>query len=163
MVFLVTLMLGELEAGRVCSVYFNQITAGRRNMSRPQPTAIIGLWAISSTGSSPQPPLVTYNLRVYYCRTYYIAVCGGLEGDSEGHVLWGTTSRDICGLVCPSHTSEREGKGYCVKGGWREGEDRVKKRVRRSVNPLTVPASLRLVKKPNLEFFSKLKKRRFFK
>ena len=50
-----------------------------------------------------------------------------------------------------------------MKGGWREGEDRVKKRVRRSVNPLTVPASLRLVKKPNLEFFSKLKKRRFFK
>jgi len=63
------------------------------NHSRPaehvtaQPTAIIGLWAISSTGSSPQPPLVTYNLCVYYCRTYYMAVCGGWEGDSEGHVL----------------------------------------------------------------------------
>jgi hypothetical protein len=24
---------------------------------------------------------------VYYCRTYYEAVCAGGEGDSEGHVL----------------------------------------------------------------------------
>ena len=34
----------------------------------------------------------------------------------------------MCGLVCPSRTSEREGEGYCVKGvkgGWREGEERV--------------------------------------
>ncbi len=45
----------------------------------------------------------------------------------------------MCGLVCPSRTSEREGKGYCVKGGWREGEERVKERVRRSVNPITNP------------------------
>ena len=30
-------------------------------------------------------------------------------------------------------SSEREGKGYCMKGGWREGEERVKERVRRSV------------------------------
>ena len=28
-----------------------------------------------------------------------------------------TTSRGLCGLVCPSRTSERGGKGYCVKGG----------------------------------------------
>ena len=27
----------------------------------------------------------------------------------------------MCALVCPSRTSEREGEGYCVKGGWREG------------------------------------------
>ena len=39
------------------------------------------------------------------------------------------------GLVCLSHTSEREGEGYCVKGGWREGEERV----RRSVNPIPNP------------------------
>jgi hypothetical protein len=26
--------------------------------------------------------------------------------------------------------------GYCVKGGWREEEERVKERVRRSVNPI---------------------------
>jgi hypothetical protein len=42
-------------------------------------------------------------------------------------------------VVCPSRTSEREGKGYCVKGGWREGEERVKERVRRSVNPVPNP------------------------
>ena len=41
----------------------------------------------------------------------------------------------MCGLVCPSRTSEREEKGYCVKGGWREGEERV----RRSVNPIPKP------------------------
>ena len=41
----------------------------------------------------------------------------------------------MCGLVCPSRTSEREGEGYCVKGGWREGEERV----RRSVHPVPNP------------------------
>ena len=41
--------------------------------------------------------------------------------------------------VCPSRTSEREGKGYCVKGGWREGEERVKERVRRSENRIPNP------------------------
>ena len=34
-----------------------------------------------------------------------------------------TTSRGLCGLVCPSRTSERGGEGYCVKeGGGEEGE-----------------------------------------
>ena len=37
------------------------------------------------------------------------------EGDSGGHVLRETTSRGLCGLVCPSRTSERGGKGDCVK------------------------------------------------
>jgi hypothetical protein len=32
----------------------------------------------------------------------------------------GTTSRGMRGLVCPSRTSERGGKGFCVKEGWRE-------------------------------------------
>jgi hypothetical protein len=36
----------------------------------------------------------------------------------------------MCGLVCPSRTSEREGKGYCVKGGWPEEGERVKERAR---------------------------------
>jgi hypothetical protein len=40
-----------------------------------------------------------------------------------GHVLRETTSRGLCGLVCPSHTSEREGEGDCVKeGGGGEGK-----------------------------------------
>jgi hypothetical protein len=32
------------------------------------------------------------------------------EGDSRGHVLRETTSRGLCGLVCPSRTSERRGE-----------------------------------------------------
>jgi hypothetical protein len=38
-------------------------------------------------------------------------------------VLRETTSRGLCGLVCPSRTSERGGEGSCVKeGGGGEGE-----------------------------------------
>ncbi len=59
---------------------------------------------------------------VYFCRTYYkaVGVCGG---DIGGHVLRETTSRGLCGLVCPSRTNEREGEGDCVKeGGGGEGK-----------------------------------------
>jgi hypothetical protein len=42
---------------------------------------------------------------------------------SGGHVLRKTRSRGLCGLVCPSRTSERGGEGNCVKeGGGGEGE-----------------------------------------
>jgi hypothetical protein len=59
---------------------------------------------------------------VYYCSTYYKAVCNGGE-DSGGHVLRETTSRGLCGLVCTSRTSERGGERVCVKeGGGEEGE-----------------------------------------
>jgi hypothetical protein len=44
-------------------------------------------------------------------------------GDMGGHVLRETTSRGLCGLGCPSRTSERGGEGYCVKeGGGGEGK-----------------------------------------
>ncbi len=47
----------------------------------------------------------------------------GEGGDIGGHVLRETTSRGLCGLVCPSRTSERGGEGDCVKeGGGREGK-----------------------------------------
>jgi hypothetical protein len=61
---------------------------------------------------------------VYYCSTYYKAVRVGGAGNNGGHVLRPeTTSRGLCGLVCPSRTSERGGEGYCVKeGGGEEGE-----------------------------------------
>ena len=59
--------------------------------------------------------------------------------DDEGRVLRETTSRGMCGLVCPSRTSEREGKGYCVKGGWREEGELVKERARRSVTVNEIP------------------------
>ena len=39
------------------------------------------------------------------------------KGDSGGHVLREMTSRGLCGLVCPSRTSERRGEGDCVKEG----------------------------------------------
>jgi hypothetical protein len=44
-----------------------------------------------------------------------VCVCGG--GDMEGHVLRETTSRGLCGLGCPSRTSERGGEGDYVKEG----------------------------------------------
>jgi hypothetical protein len=47
----------------------------------------------------------------------------GGGGDMGGHVLRETTSRGLCGLVCPSRTSERGGEGDCVKeGGGEEGK-----------------------------------------
>ena len=62
------------------------------------------------------------NIRVcvYYCSTKLFAWGGG---DIGGHVLRETTSRGLCGLVCPSRTSERGGEGDCVEeGGGREGK-----------------------------------------
>jgi hypothetical protein len=45
------------------------------------------------------------------------------QGDSGGQVLRETKSRGLCGLVCPSRTSELGGEGDCVKeGGEEEGE-----------------------------------------
>ena len=52
-------------------------------------------------------------------------LCAWGEEDSGGHVLRETTSRGLCGLVCPLHTSERGGEGDCVKeGGGEEGSAR---------------------------------------
>ena len=49
----------------------------------------------------------------------------GEGGDIGGHVLRETTSRGLCGLVCPSRTSERGGERDCVKeGGGGEGSAR---------------------------------------
>ena len=46
------------------------------------------------------------------------------EGDSGGHVLRETTGRSLCGLVCPSSTSEHGGEGDCVKEGEEKGSAR---------------------------------------
>jgi hypothetical protein len=45
-------------------------------------------------------------------------------------VLRGTTSLGLCGLFCPSRTSERGGEGYCVKGGGGEEGERERDRAR---------------------------------
>jgi hypothetical protein len=39
------------------------------------------------------------------------------EGDSGGHVLRETTSRGLCGLVCPSRIGTREEPGTSTQGG----------------------------------------------
>jgi hypothetical protein len=86
-----------------------------------------------------------------FITVYYKAVCEGrgafgnrtqnsrVDGARPNHQPIGRSDPNhqgiLCGLVCPSRTSEREGEGYCVKGGWREGEERV----RRSVNPIPNP------------------------
>jgi hypothetical protein len=49
----------------------------------------------------------------------------GGGGDMGGHVLRETTSRGLCGLVCPSRTSERGGEGDCVKEGGEEIEGEI--------------------------------------
>ena len=67
------------------------------------------------------------------------------EGDSGGHVLRETTSRGLCGLVCPSRTSGRGGEGYCVKeGGGGEGE-RERERELSGAATMTQPSTLRLI------------------
>jgi hypothetical protein len=55
---------------------------------------------------------------------YLLQSCSrGGGGNNGGHVLRETTSRGLCGLVCPSRTSEHGAEGYCVKeGGGEEGE-----------------------------------------
>jgi hypothetical protein len=45
-------------------------------------------------------------------------------------VLRETTSLSLCGLVCPSHTSEHGGEGDCVKGGGGEEGERERERAR---------------------------------
>jgi hypothetical protein len=53
--------------------------------------------------------------------TYYKAVRVGGRGNNGGHVLRETTSRGLCGLVCPSRNSERGGGILCER---RRGERR---------------------------------------
>ncbi len=56
-----------------------------------------GIW------SPPRAGLCcSLNVCVYYCSTYYKAVRVGEGGEGGGHVLRETTSRGLCGLVCPS-------------------------------------------------------------
>jgi hypothetical protein len=73
----------------------------------------------------------------YYLHTIITAVPitklfagGGGGGNSGGHVLRETTSRGLCGLLCPSRTSERGGEGDCVKGGGGEKGERERERAR---------------------------------
>ena len=59
-------------------------------------------------------------VRVFITAVPIIKLFAWEEGDSGGHVLRETTSRDLCGLICPSRAGERGGEGDCVKEGGEE-------------------------------------------
>jgi hypothetical protein len=70
----------------------------------------------------------------------------GGGGDMGGHVLRETTSRGLCGLGCPSRTSERGGKGDCVKeGGGGEGRREVREGACIGAATILQPWTLRLI------------------
>ncbi len=52
---------------------------------------------------------------------------GGGKLVEDIHVLRETTSRALCGLVCPSRTSERGGEGDGLKEEGREEGERERK------------------------------------
>jgi hypothetical protein len=74
-------------------------------------------------GNQPQRDVV-FNVCVFITAGPGTKLCAwGGEGEMGGHVLRETTSRGLCGLGCPSRTSERGGEGDCVKeGGGGEGK-----------------------------------------
>jgi hypothetical protein len=93
---------------------------GQRSCRRGSAVKIF--WALPRR---PGPPSLDGNhVCVYYSAAVPITkLFAWGEGDSGGHVLRETTSRGLCGLVCPSRTSERGGKGDCMKErGGEEGE-----------------------------------------
>ena len=75
----------------------------------PSPTILLALPASSSCGHAW--------VCVFITAVPIIKLFTKGEGDSGGHVLRETTSRGLCGLVCPSRTSERGGEGECLKEG----------------------------------------------
>jgi hypothetical protein len=65
--------------------------------------------------SSPGPGLRRFeSVCVFITAVPIIKLFAWVEGDSGGYVLRETTSRGLCGLVCPvpSRTSERRGKSF---------------------------------------------------
>ncbi len=75
--------------------------------------------------------MAQHDIRVCVCVCVFITAVpvtklfawGGGGARWRTDVLREMTSRGLCGLVCPSRTSERGGEGYCVKeGGGEEGE-----------------------------------------
>jgi hypothetical protein len=69
-----------------------------------------------------EPRPVWTSLPITHCMCVFITAVPVIklfawgEGDSGGHVLRETTSRGLCGLGCPSRTSERGGNyiQFCV-------------------------------------------------
>ena len=81
--------------------------------------------------STPRPPPQAENTEhvcVFIIAVPIIKLFAWGEGDSGGHVLRETTSRSLCGLVCPSRISERGGEEDCVKEGGRGERERERER-----------------------------------
>jgi hypothetical protein len=69
------------------------------------------------TASQNAPPAISAQggerIGVCLLLQYPLQSCSrGRGGNNGGHVLRVTTSRGLCGLVCPSRISERGGEGY---------------------------------------------------
>jgi hypothetical protein len=79
--------------------------------SRPGAARTILLLHIISARPSKQPRMVGSTLGVYSFRLIFVSA----RTNKRHHHH--------------HHTSERGGKGYCVKGGWREEGERVRREV----------------------------------
>jgi hypothetical protein len=65
------------------------------------------------------------------------------SGSVRGHVLREMTNRGLCGLTCPSRTSERGGEGDCVKEG--RGGKGERERACTGAATMPHPSTLRLM------------------
>ena len=89
-----------------------------------------GGWCKSKPPAHPGYVTTHYRLRLCVCvcllLQYLLESCSCVFAWGEGvmcHESLVTTTRGLCGLVCPSRTSERGGEGDCGKeGGGGEGE-----------------------------------------
>ena len=66
----------------------------------------------------PSSSAVRENVCVFITAVPNTKLCALGEEDSGGHVIWDTTSRGLCGLGWPTHTSERGISKRCKK--WHE-------------------------------------------
>jgi hypothetical protein len=102
-----------------CSTYYKAVRVGGG-----------GWWRTCATRDDEPRPVWTSqpeDVCVYYCSTYSKAVravlgrVGGREIVED--ICYERRHAGLCGLVCPSRTSERGGEGDCVKeGGGEEGK-----------------------------------------
>ena len=91
---------------------------------------------------SPGGP-VENEVCMYLLLQYLLQSCSrGGRGIVEDMLRY-MTSRGLCGLLCPSHTSERGGEGDCVKEGGGEEGERERERAGGATTPQ--PSILRLI------------------
>jgi hypothetical protein len=102
--------------GASTACYMRRPASGPLADQYPATCLQVPVWC---SGENPQPEAVY----VFITVVPMMKLFAWGEGDSGGHVLRETTGRSLCGLGCPSRTSERGGESDCVKeGGGGEGE-----------------------------------------